>query len=82
MNFTIKEILQRDFEITSITHIEKKINEIIDTEWNVSGDLLIRSILQLSSGSLEKFLSYFPINDPRDIVMEAQIEKAKQKQYF
>jgi hypothetical protein len=40
-------------------------------EWGVGKDQLAMSLLKLFNGSVDNLLSYFPIVDPRGIIMEA-----------
>lgn len=74
-----KDILQKikaDFSVSE----QKKVISILEKEitngLNVPGDQFARSILFLSTGSLTKLQNdYLTIDDPRDVIMEAE-EKA------
>ena len=78
----ILQILKRDFKEDFIPALENKIEELYSVNWNVGHEQLIRSLLCLVKGSPEKFFSFFPISDPRDIVMEVQMNQQDQKDYF
>lgn len=78
----VKEIINRDYAGNQLIEVRNKIEEIYNTNWNVGQNQLARSLLYLSKGSLEKFNSFFPIIDPRDIVMEADLIQDSKENYF
>ena len=70
---TIEEIIERDFKKSA----DKKvlgdyIKYVMNNNWGVGNEQLVKSLLILSKGSLKRFESFFPITDPRDIIMDAQ----------
>lgn len=70
---TIEEIIKRDFKKSEdIEGLKPYIEKVQSNNWGVGNEQLLKSLLILSNGSLEKFQSFFPITDPRDIIMDAQ----------
>lgn len=69
----ILKTLKSNFQDKNLATVETRIRELYNSKLNVGHDQLIKSILFLSQGSIEKFNSFFPIDDPRDIILEAQI---------
>ena len=70
---TVEEIIDRDFEkpedkVVLIPYIEL----VRNNNWGVGNEQLLKSLLILSEGSIKKFKSFFPITDPRDIIVDAQ----------
>ena len=63
--------IEQKFHPKSIGFVTSLIQEVYEAEWGVGKEHLVRSLLRLSDGSLDKLMSYFPIIDPRDIIMEA-----------
>jgi hypothetical protein len=72
---SVQQKIKDQFFLEERLIVLDKIEEIYSTKWNLGQDLLCDSILLLSDGSIEKFLSFFPISDPRDIVFVAQSKK-------
>jgi hypothetical protein len=52
--------------------IRPLIEEVKSNNWGVGHDQLLKSLILLSEGSVEKMHSFFPIVDPRDLIMDAQ----------
>lgn len=71
MTTEIKKYIEKEFHPDAQQFVESIIESIFKDEWGVSKNLLAMSLLKLSRGSVDKLLSYFPIIDPRDIIMEA-----------
>ncbi|MFN6076392.1 MAG: hypothetical protein ACK46Y_12575 [Fluviicola sp.] len=71
MNTLIKDLIKNQFHPDSTEFVESIIYKIYESEWGVGKDQLAESLLKLSNGSIDKLLSFFPIIDPRDIIMEA-----------
>jgi hypothetical protein len=71
MKVEIKNIISSQFHPEAQEFVITIIDKIYSNEWGVGKDQLAMSLLNLSNGSLDKLLSYFPITDPRDIIMEA-----------
>lgn len=71
MTTEIKDLIKNNFHSEAIEFVDSIISKIYDNEWGVGKDQLAISLLKLSNGSVDKLLSYFPIIDPRDIIMEA-----------
>lgn len=71
MTTEIKDLIKNDFHSEASEFVTSIINKIYENEWGVGKDQLAKSLLKLSNGSVDKLLSYFPIVDPRDIIMEA-----------
>ena len=71
MTTEIKEIIQNKFHPEAELFITSIISKVYENEWGVGKEQLAMSLLKLSNGSVDKLLSYFPIIDPRDIIMEA-----------
>ncbi len=71
MKADIKNIISNQFHPKSKDFVISLLQEVYNNEWGVGQDQLVMSLLSLSNGSLDKLLSYFPITDPRDIIMEA-----------
>lgn len=67
----IKDLIKNNFHPEASEFVASIIDKVYDKEWGVGKDQLAISLLKLSNGSLDKLLSYFPIIDPRDIIMEA-----------
>lgn len=67
----IKDLISDKFHPEANEFVYSIINKIYDNEWGVGRDQLATSLLKLSNGSVDKLLSYFPIIDPRDIIIEA-----------
>lgn len=82
MSLEIDHIVKRDFDGEALKQIQRSIDEIYKVNWNVGHDQLIRSLLYLSNGSIDKFNSFFPIIDPRDIIMAAQMKEENKENYF
>ena len=72
ISLLVQKKVKDQFSLAETTIVFNKFEEIYTSEWNVGKEQLCNSILNLSNGSIEKFLSFFPIYDPRDIVFEAQ----------
>ena len=70
----IQEFIRKHFTESDQTIIKQKVDEINSHEWGVGKERLIKSLLLLSNGSIEEFQSFFPIVDPRDIIMDADME--------
>lgn len=71
MTEEIKRRIESDFHLSDQKSIFSLIEKIYETEWSVGKEQLVLSLIKLSSGSLDKLLTYFPIIDPRDIILEA-----------
>jgi hypothetical protein len=71
MTTEIKDLIKNNFHSEATEFVQSIISKIYENEWGVGKDQLAKSLLKLSNGSVDKLLSYFPIIDPRDIVMEA-----------
>jgi hypothetical protein len=71
MTTEIKDLIKNNFRPEANEFVSSIINKIYENEWGVGKDQLAISLLKLSNGSVDKLLSYFPIVDPRDIIMEA-----------
>ena len=71
MTTEINNYISNNFHLEAQEFIHSIINKIYIREWGVGKEQLIMSLLKLSNGSVDKLLSYFPIIDPRDIIMEA-----------
>lgn len=82
MSLRISHIIERDFNGNVFKEVQKMIEEVYKVSWNVDHDQLIRSLLYLSNGSIDKFNSFFPIIDPRDIIMAAQMKEENKENYF
>ena len=73
MTTQIKEIIEKKFHPAATEFVVSIINIIYENEWGVAKEQLAMSLLKLSNGSLDKLLSYFPLIDPRDIIMDAYV---------
>jgi hypothetical protein len=71
MTTEIKDLIKNNFHSEANEFVTLIISKIYENEWGVGKDQLAKSLLKLSNGSVDKLLSYFPIVDPRDIIMEA-----------
>lgn len=71
MTKEIKDLIKNNFPSEVLELVTSTLNEVYESEWGVGKDQLVMSLLKLSNGSVDKLLSYFPIIDPRDIIMEA-----------
>lgn len=71
MTNEIKIIISEKFHPEAKEFVESIISNVYKNEWGVGKDQLAFSLLKLSDGSVDKLLSYFPIVDPRDIIMDA-----------
>lgn len=71
MTTEIKDLIKNNFHREAREFVTSIISTIYENEWGVGKDQLAISLLKLSNGSVDKLLSYFPIVDPRDIIMEA-----------
>jgi len=71
MTTEIKDLIKNNFRLEASEFITSIIQKVYENEWGVGKDQLAVSLLKLSNGSVDKLLSYFPIIDPRDIIMEA-----------
>lgn len=71
MTTEMENIIIEKFHPEAKEFVVSIISNIYKNEWGVSKDQLASSLLKLSDGSVDKLLSYFPIIDPRDIIMEA-----------
>lgn len=71
MNSQVKEHINLHFLLENREQVKTILSEIYQNEWGVGKDQLALSLLKFSCGSLDKLRSYFPIIDPRDIIMEA-----------
>jgi hypothetical protein len=58
------------------------IEKIYSQRWNVGNDQLCRSILFLMNGKSSKMADFENIEDPRDIIMEAEREAGNPNHYF
>jgi hypothetical protein len=79
---SIQQIIQSDFSATDAKEILEKVESIYSETLNVGHNQLIRSLLFLSKGSKAIFMSYFPMADPRDVVMEAEMAGGDKAKYF
>ena len=64
--------IKNEFHPDATAFIGSIMEKIFQNEWGVEKEQLALSLLKLSQGSIDKLLSYFPIVDPRDIIMEAE----------
>lgn len=71
MTTEIKDLINNSFHHEATEFVTSIINKIYENEWGVGKDQLTISLFKLSNGSVDKLLSYFPIVDPRDIIMDA-----------
>lgn len=71
MTTEIENIIAEKFHPEAREFVESIISNVYKNEWGVGKEQLAISLLKLSDGSVDKLLSYFPIIDPRDIIMEA-----------
>jgi len=71
MTQEVKEIIRSSFHPDAYDFVCSIIDRVYNSEWGVGKNQLAISLLKLSNGSVDKLLSYFPIIDPRDIIMEA-----------
>lgn len=71
MKEEIKKMINEEFHPEGISFVCSIIEKIYQKEWGIGKDQLVVSLLKLSNGSIDKLLSYFPIIDPRDIIMES-----------
>lgn len=66
--------------------IKKSVTEFIEKiysqRWNVGNDQLCRSILFLMDGKSSKMADFENIDDPRDIIMEAERKAGNPNHYF
>lgn len=56
--------------------------ELYNTNWNVGHDQLCRSILFLLEGEIENLSRFSSIEDPRDVIMEAEKKAGNPGHYF
>ncbi|MFN7911681.1 MAG: hypothetical protein ACK5QC_07630 [Bacteroidota bacterium] len=70
MTAEIEDLIKNNFHAEATEFVRSVISKIYENEWGVGKDQLAMSLLKLSNGSVDKLLSYFPIIDPRDIIME------------
>ena len=82
MKEDISKKISFDFNELDAKEIREIIGQMYVKSYNVGHDQLIRSLLLLSKGSVEKFRSYFPISDPRDIIIEANNNYGCTGNYF
>lgn len=71
MTTEIKDLIKSKFRPKVNEFVNSIIIKIHKNGWGVCKDQLAISLLKLSNGSVNKLLSYFPIVDPRDIIMKA-----------
>jgi len=71
MTTEIENYIKAKFHSDAHNFVQSIIEKVYENEWGVGKEQLAMSLLKLSSGSIDKLLSYFPIIDPRDIIMEA-----------
>lgn len=71
MTTEIKNFIDERFRPSEKEFVFSILNEVYEKEWGVGKDQLAMSLLKLSNGSVDKLRSYFPIVDPRDIIVEA-----------
>lgn len=71
MNNQIEDLIKKDFHPDAQNFVQSILSKVYENEWGVGKDQLVLSLLKLSNGSVDKLLTYFPIIDPRDIIMEA-----------
>lgn len=71
MKTDIENLITEKFHPEAKEFVLSIITNVYKNEWGVGKDQLASSLLKLSNGSVDKLLSYFPIIDPRDIIMEA-----------
>ena len=71
MTTEIKDLIKSKFRPKVNEFVNSIIIKIHQNGWGVCKDQLAISLLKLSNGSVNKLLSYFPIVDPRDIIMKA-----------
>ena len=83
MAIEIDEILARDFHNEEDrAAVAEKIKEEMTKERNPHDAYFIRSLLMLAGGSKEKFMSFFPVWDPRDWLMDSKrMPKAVRQRY-
>ena len=71
MTTEIDNYIKTKFHSEAYNFIQSIITNIYENEWGVGKEQLAMSLLKLSNGSIDKLLSYIPIIDPRDIIMQA-----------
>lgn len=71
MKIEIQNFVNEKFHPEAKEFVFSILNKVLEDEWGVGKEQLAMSLLKLSNGSLDKLLSYFPIVDPRDVIMEA-----------
>ena len=79
---SIKEIVRLDYLRGDADEIMGKIEAIYSEILNVGNEHLVRSLLFLSKGNKDVFMSYFPMADPRDVLMEVERSVEDKTRYF
>lgn len=67
------EVFIRDmFPDVSHCEVYQILNPIMQVDWNVGTEQLIRSLLFLSEGDIARLKALTNFKDPRDIIMQAE----------